>query len=118
MTPEFYAVHPWFALVTAAVAVVGVARAVRLLVHEDWPPGRWLRHRVIAWTKGGDWSAVVTCHWCNAPYLMGASIAWFALGLWLWSPLLWGWWIIHLWAALSYAASWVVHHDEDGGSPT
>lgn len=117
MTPGYYLDNPWFALITALVAVLGVARAVRLLVHEEFPPARWLRHKVIDWTKGGTWSALVTCHWCDAPYLMAGSLAWFAVGLWLWTPLLVAWWVIHLWAALSYAASWVVHHDEDGGTP-
>lgn len=117
MTPDFYALHPWFAIVTATVAVLGVARAVRLLVHEDFPPAKWLRHKVIAWTKGGTWAAVVTCHWCNAPYLMFGSLAWLAIGLFAWNPLLWAWWAVHLWAALSYLASWIVHHDEDGHSP-
>lgn len=114
MTPEFYLAQPWFVIVAAMVAATGVGRAVRLLVHEDFPPARWLRHRVIALTRGGDWAAVVTCHWCAAPYLMAGSLAWFALGLFLWEPLIWCWWAVHAWAALSYLASWLVHHDDDG----
>jgi 4-hydroxybenzoate polyprenyltransferase len=116
MTPAFYAAQPWFALVAALIAAGGVARATRLIVHEDYPPARWLRRKVIGWLRGGEWTAVVTCHWCNPPYLMGASLAWFALGLFLWEPLIWAWWAVHAWAALSYLASWMVHHDEDGPS--
>jgi hypothetical protein len=116
MTPQLYAESPWLVLATVLVASIGVARAVRVLVHEDFPPGRWVRNTWIAVTKGGSWSDIVTCHWCAAPYLVAGSMLWFGLGLWLWEPLLWGWWVVHLWAALSYAASWVVHHDEDGGS--
>jgi hypothetical protein len=116
MSPAFYELYPWFGIVTALVAAAGVARAVRLLVHEDFPPARWIRHRWITLTKGGQWTEVLTCHWCNAPYLMAGSIVWFSLGLWLWEPLLWAWWAVHLWAALSYLASWIVHHDDDGAS--
>jgi len=116
MTPQTYLDAPWLAIFAVIVGTVGVARATRLLVHEKFPPARWLRHKVIAWTKGGTWSDVVTCHWCNPPYLMAGSLGWFALGLLVWQPLLWAWWIVHLWAAMSYAASWIVHHDEDGQS--
>lgn len=118
MSPAFYLENPWFALVTALVGVVGVARAIRLLVHEDFPPTKWLRDRWITLVRGGQWVNVLTCHWCAAPYLVAGSMAWFALGLWLWSPLLVAWWIVHLWAAASYVASWLVHHDEDGAPPT
>lgn len=114
MTPDFYLAHPWFALVAALVAALGCARAVRLLVHEEFPPARWLRRRVIAWTRGGDWASVVTCHWCAPPYFLAGSIAWFAAGLFWWEPLIWCWWAVHAWAALSYLAGWIVHHDEDG----
>lgn len=117
MTLDFYALYPWFAIVTGVVLAVGVGRVVRMLVHEDYPPTTWVRHRIIALTRGGDWSKIATCHWCAAPYLVGASMAWFALGLFVWQPLLWGWWILHLWSAISYLTSWIVHHDEDGGSP-
>lgn len=117
MSPEFYLDHLWFTIVTAVVAFLGVARAVRIVVHEEFPPGRWVRNTWIRITKGGQWSDVVTCHWCNAPYLIAGSMIWFAIGLWAWEPLLWAWWAVHLWGALSYAASWVVHHDEDGRSP-
>ena len=117
MTSELYLEQPWWILIAAVVLIVGVARAVRILVHEDYPPAKWLRHKVIAWTKGGDWAAVVTCHWCNAPYLMAGSLLWFTVGLLWWTPLLWAWWAVHVWAAASYAASWLVHHDEDGHSP-
>lgn len=116
MTPDFYLAHPWFFIVPATVAFLADGRAVRLLVHEDFPPGKWLRDHWIAWTHGGTWSSVLTCHWCAAPYVVAVSIIWFALGLWLWEPALWAWWAVHAWAALSYAASWVVHHDEDGSS--
>lgn len=116
MTVDYYTDNPWLWVATVIVGTIGVARAVRILVHEDFPPTKWLRNTWIKLVRGEPWSSVVTCHWCNAPYLVAGSMLWFVLGLFWWEPLLWAWWIIHLWAAVSYAASWIVHHDEDGHS--
>lgn len=114
MTPDFLLENPWWIVAAVIVGVAGVARAVRLLVHEDFPPVAWIRSTWIKIVRGEPWSAVVTCHWCNAPYLVAGSMLWFAAGLWLYQPILVAWWVVHLWAAASYAVSWVVHHDEDG----
>jgi hypothetical protein len=43
---------------------------------------------------------------------------WVTLVLLVWavlSNLHWTWWLFNAWMALSYATSWIVFHDEDGG---
>lgn len=97
---------------TAAVitGIVSAGRLTRLLVNDDWPPVVKAR---IAWdrlTKDGPWSKLAHCPWCAAPYISAMILLWGVA-----SNLHWTWWIFNGWLAGSYAASWIVFHDEDGG---
>lgn len=102
--------HP---AVLAAVAVVSVARTVRLITHDTWPPIEKRRERWAARLKG--WSEVVVCPFCAAPYVMAGQIVWFGVAYaqgphsgWF----LYGWLLPHLWWACSYAAAMVVAYDQ------
>ena len=104
----------WLAVV--AVGVLGGARLVRLVVHDDFPPTRAIRTWWAAKTSyvhedgsviEGSWTKVLTCHWCFAPYAMAAV---FASAYFLDFNAVW--WIGWGWAAASYLASMVVERDE------
>ena len=103
MRPEYIV---WAAAV--GVGVLGSARITRLVVADDFPPVVSLR---IAWdrlTNDGPYSKLVHCPWCFAPWVVLINII-----AALWSDLHPAWWLLNLWMAASYAASWVVFHDED-----
>lgn len=98
-----------FVYVAAAlIGVLSVGRLTRLLVAEDYPPAVWLRTKWDTVTKDGEWSKIVHCPWCAAPYIGAMILAWALL-----SDFHWSWWVFNGWLAGSYAASWVVFHDED-----
>lgn len=102
MRIEFYYVA------AAIVGTLGSARLVRLLVNDDYPPVVWLRMKWDRITNDGPWSKLVHCGWCASPYISAVILAWAYLShLHLW------WWLFNGWLASSYAASWVVFHDED-----
>lgn len=98
----------WY-LFAIATGTLGVARCLRLLTNDDFPPIVWFRNTWGRLTNDGEWSNLVHCLWCAAPYLVAADIAWAVL-----SDLHWSWWLFNGWMAVSYAASWLVFHDEDG----
>lgn len=104
-------------VLAALVGTIAVARAVRLITADAYPPAVWLR---VWWanhtdTKVGswraDWGPLLTCPFCLAPYAVAVDLGW----AW-WSGLAgwWGtaWWLVNLWAAVSYAAAMVVVRDE------
>lgn len=98
-------------LLIAAVVVgtVASARFTRLVVHDSYPPARWVRDKWVEVVRGHEeWSLLFNCHWCFAPWVVAPNLAWAIL-----SDLHWSWWIVNGWLAASYAASWIVHHDED-----
>lgn len=98
-------------LTTVAAVVVGIlasARFTRLVVADKFPPSMWVRMKFAEITKDGSWSTLVQCPWCFAPYVVAADLAWALL-----SNTDTVWWIVNGWLAASYAASWVVYHDED-----
>lgn len=105
----------WQALLAVIIGIVGTARVIRLIVSDDFPPSVWLRIRWSGLTNDGPWVKVVTCGWCASPYLMAACIGFFLLSF-LHPIIGWSWWLLYSWAALSYAASWIWFHDEDGHS--
>jgi hypothetical protein len=106
MNPEFLHV------VAALVGIVSAARLTRLLVNDSFPPLVWARMKWDDLTaddgKDGKWTALLHCPWCAAPYISAIILAWAVL-----SHLHWTWWIFNGWMAGSYAASWIVFHDED-----
>lgn len=101
MRPEFYY------LAAAVVGVLGTARIVRLVTADEFPPTEWLR---LKWAVavGEKWGKLLNCLWCFSPYATAANLAWAVI-----SDLHWTWWVFNGWMAASYAASWVVYHDED-----
>lgn len=115
-------------LVAFLLAVVGTARAVRLLIFDAYPPvaalRRWWWNATVA--KGGwrkDWHLVLVgetpdrpgCPFCAAPYVAALVLA---AGLFarIWTPDLStfaGWcWVLAVWATLSYLAAMLVVRDE------
>jgi len=93
------------------VAVVAIARATRLLVFDDWPPG--VRFREWFLVKFGDrWGSLILCPFCTAPYLAAADLAWYVAGMEWSDPVLYAWWVVNLWAALSYLAAILVAYDQ------
>ena len=106
MSPEFLHV------VAAIVGVVAAARITRLIVNDSFPPIVWLRMKWDDATakdgKEGSWTLLAHCPWCAAPYVSAIILAWALL-----SHLHWTWWVFNGWMAGSYAASWIVFHDED-----
>jgi hypothetical protein len=99
----------WYAVVAVVVGVVSAARITRLLVNDEFPPVVWLRIRWDTITHDGSWAKLAHCPWCAAPYIGAIILAWALL-----SGLHWTWWVFNGWMAGSYAASWLVFHDEDG----
>lgn len=120
---------------TAALIVgtLAVARAVRLVTADAYPPVRVLRDRWEAWQANRDidptmqsedgelhgithgWGPLLTCPFCFAPYAAAADLAWALTagldwtGSWSWSS---AWWVVNVWAAVSYVASMIVVRDE------
>lgn len=98
---------PWLLLAAVALLVIGSARITRLVTGDKFPPSIRLR---IWWAghTNSMWQPLMECPWCFAPYVVAANMT----AAWL-SDLHPAWWIINGWLAASYAASWVVYHDED-----
>jgi hypothetical protein len=100
--------HEWWVYATAmAASVLGVARIVRLVVFDDFPPSVVVRAWWTGVTRNGPWAQIVKCGFCLSPYLMVISWAWG----WA-SNLHWTWWVAHLFAAAAYLASIVVAYDQ------
>lgn len=100
--------HEWWVYGAAlAASVVGVARIVRLVVFDDFPPTVALRLWWDKVTRHGPWKQIVHCGFCLSPYI--------TLGSWAWawaSDLHWTWWVAHLFAGATYLASIVVAYDQ------
>lgn len=97
--------QPFVMVAAAVVATLAVARIVRLIVDDDFPPVKWLRERFVLHTPD-KWGVLVECPWCVSPYVSIVDIAW------AWSSgLHWTWWLGNCWAALSFAASWLNMRD-------
>jgi hypothetical protein len=118
--------------VAAVVGVLGVARAVRLVTSDDWPPTKAIRDWWVVRTAArgedgiplfqedgepvpGPWTKLLTCPFCFAPYPTAVALA-AAIWAGVWSPeldtLVGWWWVLAVWAAGSYAAAMVVVRDE------
>lgn len=115
----------WTLLAAFVVGVIAVGRASRLAVHDAYPPvaafRRWWFNQTVA--KGGwreGWALLFTSHdggsgcpFCFAPYAAAVNLTWaLAAGL-EWGPF-WSsaWWVVNVWAAVSYLAAIVVVYDE------
>lgn len=121
-------------LAVAYVAgVVGIARAVRLVTSDTWPPIKALRDRWKVATAQrdpetgehvrdedgdlvpGPWTDLLTCPFCFAPYPTAVALG-AAIWAGIWSPdlgtLAGWWWTLAVWASASYLAAMVVLRDE------
>lgn len=124
-------------LVAYVVGVVALARAVRLVTSDTWPPiararERWKRLTAVRDPQGtvlmdpdsepayseplaGPWTPLFTCPFCFAPYPAAAAVA-TAIWAGVWTPdlgtLAGWWWLLAVWASGSYAAAMVVLRDE------
>lgn len=124
---------------TAALLIgtLAVARAVRLVTSDAYPPMRVLRDWWTARQVNRDWGLpdnpvteersgirygwgpLLTCPFCFAPYAAAVDLAW---AVWAGAPWVfpdgtgwsWGdvWWLVNTWAAVSYLAAMVVVRDE------
>lgn len=106
------------ALTLAAAFILGtiaVARATRLVVHDAYPPAQAFRSWFIRVTRDGAWSPLVECPFCASPYIAAVTLA---VAIWgdVWEPDLgtvggW-WWVLAVWAAVSYLAAMIELRDE------
>lgn len=128
------ATHPLALLAAFLLAVVAVARATRLVVHDPYPPVQAVRMRWITWQANRDWDPVlqqertgvahgwgslVECPFCAAPYITAVTMA---VAIWadVWEPdlgsLAGWWWVLAVWATISYLAAILVLRDEPAES--
>ncbi len=119
-------VSPLTLLAALFLAVVAMGRVTRLVVHDAWPPVRWIRERFVGWSEQtrtvGDhqeltwrasWTLLATCPFCFAPWAVLVSL------VWAWASQLdassWAgglWWLAHIWLAVSYLSAMLVLRDE------
>lgn len=108
-------------LVAYVLAVIATARLTRLVVHDSWPPMLKARLAFLTWAGQTEprerWSDIATCPFCAAPWLSIPVLA-VAVAADVWTPDLstvagW-WWLLAVWASLSYlAAMWVVRDEPE-----
>lgn len=92
----------------SVVAVLSVARTIRLIIFDQLPPMVWLRVRILArYADDSNWSKLWECPFCMAPYLMAGMFAW----AWA-SDLHWSWWVVNGWWGASYLAATYVAYDQ------
>jgi hypothetical protein len=123
-------------LAALLLGVVAVARSVRLVTADTWPPMQrvrdwWKAHTAPRDADGktplrdedgdlveGPWTPLLTCPFCFAPYAAAVDLAWYlSTSAHHWniggpSDLGWWWWAINGWAAAAYLAAMVVLRDE------
>jgi undecaprenyl pyrophosphate phosphatase UppP len=101
----------WMLVLAIIVAVVGVARLTRAIVHDDFPPFVWWRIKWSTWTKDGPWAKLFHCWWCLSFWVALVCIGWFLL-IAVHAFFLWTWWIFWGGLALSYLATMLIVRDE------
>lgn len=98
----------WTWVVATLVGVVSVARTIRLIAYDQFPPVAWARAHILArYKEDSKWSVLWECQYCMAPYLSAGMLAW----AWL-SDLNTAWWVINGWWAASYIAAIIVSYDQ------
>ena len=116
---------PLTLIAAALVGTLAVARAVRLVTSDAYPPMAWLRLRWVNATGSRsalqNWAPLLECPFCFAPYAAAVNLAWALLAGLSWDGLSWSWssawWIVNAWAAVSYAAAMIVVRDEPAPVP-
>lgn len=106
--------NPVLLVLALAVAVLGVGRLTRVIVHDAFPPSIAVR---MAWDRlvpdDNPWNKLLHCWWCASFWVTGVCVAWFMWGQidgWAWLNVVW--WLF--WGALSisYLAAIVIARDE------
>lgn len=99
-------------VLTVLVALVGVARLTRVVVHDDFPPAMWWREMWAMWMNDGPWAKLFNCWWCFSFWAALACIGWYIGGLYVvW--IAWAWWIFWGALALGYVATMLIVRDGD-----
>jgi hypothetical protein len=102
---------PIVGVLAILVAIFGVGRLTRVIVHDDFPPAMWWRDTWKRITNDGPWSKLFLCWWCLSFWVSLACIGHALLAttheFWFWS-----WWIFWGALALSYVATMVIVRDE------
>lgn len=99
----------WTYITASIVGIISVARTLRLVVHDAYPPMVWLRKWLLRLTPT-KWVDLWECQFCLAPYLAAG------MGVWVWlSDLNTAWWVINGWWAASYVAAVFVSYDQPEG---
>ena len=108
MTPD----EPFVLVIAIIVGVLSVTRVVRLIVDDAWPPVTRLRD-IYARKASEEWLPLIECPWCVAPYVSLPAVAWFALLVAFpsWTAVLWIWWVVNAWAAVSWLAAYISMRD-------
>lgn len=99
----------WTYITAAIIGTVSVARTLRLVIYDDYPPMMWLRKKLLRYTPL-DWVKLWECQFCLAPYFAAVMLAWA-----YWSDLHWTWWLVNGWWAASYVSAIVVSFDQPDG---
>lgn len=98
-----------FVVVAAVlVAILSTARLTRLLTVDTYPPVVWLRTKWDTVTHDGDWSDLVHCPYCAAPWFGAVILGWGYL-----SDLHVTWWLFNGWLAIAYLAAVFVVRESD-----
>ena len=98
-------------IIAIVVAILGVGRLTRVIVHDDFPPAMWWRDTWRRITNDGPWSMLFLCWWCLSFWIALVCIGWFIAGYYVvW--IAWTWWIFWGALAVSYAATMVIVRDE------
>lgn len=93
--------EPFVLICAAIVGTLAVARITRLIVDDAYPPMDWLTDQ-FARRVPEKWAPLVECVWCVSPYVALPDI------LWAWgSDLHWSWWLVNVWAAVSWIAGFL-----------
>ena len=105
--------NPVLGILAILVAILGIGRLTRAIVHDDFPPAVWWRIKWEDWTHGGPWTKLFTCWWCLSFWVALACIGWFLL-IDVHEFFMWSWWIFWGALALSYVATMIIVRDEPG----
>lgn len=95
-------------LLAVVVGTLAVARMVRLVVDDDWPPMVRARERYVNRVSAA-WQPLVECPWCVSVYFALPAVLWFASVV-AWPDVEWNrtlWWIVNGWLAVAWAAAWI-----------
>lgn len=89
-------------------------RLTRLVVHDTFPPVRWVRVKLAgdadAYAPRASWSPewladLVSCHWCSSVWVAGGVVL--VTDVWVGLP-----WPLLVWGAAATAAAWLCHLED------